>query len=203
MAQFHTTVLTLLHGSAKEAYEVLAAKEAATERREELAEQQTETWYLTHAEPTEAVRAAKKKTYFDAITEFVEEDFEVGLTKICNQLLPFQALIKVKRYLRRHCHKPASMTIRQYVSHIRKINEHELPLLVTFIARVRELKAGLGITEEKQMAQFHTTVLTLLHGSAKEAYQVAVSETAETRRLAEAEEGTIAFLLMLLIHLRR
>ena len=33
-----TTVLTLLHGSAKEAYEV-AAKEAATERREELVEQ--------------------------------------------------------------------------------------------------------------------------------------------------------------------
>ena len=129
MAQFHTTVLTLLHGSAKEAYEV-AAKEAATERREELAEQQTETWYLTHAEPTEAVRAAKKKTYFDAIPEFIEEDFEVGLTAICDQLLPFQALIKVKRYLRRHCHKPANMTIRQYVSRIRKINEHELPLLV-------------------------------------------------------------------------
>ena len=29
--------------------------------------------------------------------------------------------------------------------------------VITFIARVRELKAGLGITEEKQMAQFHTT----------------------------------------------
>lgn len=129
MAQFHTTVLTLLHGSAKEAYEV-AAKEAATERREELAEQQTETWYLTHAEPTVAVRAAKKKTYLDEIPEFIEEDFEVGLTAICDQLLPFQALIKVKRYLRRHCHKPANMTIRQYVSRIRKINEHELPLLV-------------------------------------------------------------------------
>ena len=43
------------------------------------------------------------------------------------------------------------------------------------------------------MAQFHTTVLTLLHGSAKEAYQVAVSDTAETRRLAEAEEATVAF----------
>ena len=95
-AQFHTTVLTLLHGSAKEAYEV-AAKEAATDRRTELAEQETEEWYSTRNEPSAAVREAKKKTYFDETTEFVEEDFEVGLTAICNQLLPFQALIKVKR----------------------------------------------------------------------------------------------------------
>ena len=78
-----------------------------------------------------AAREAKKQTYFDATPEFIEEDFKVGLTAICDQLLPFQALIKVKRYLvRRHCHKPASMMIRQYVSRIRKINEHELPLLV-------------------------------------------------------------------------
>ena len=82
----------MLHGSAKEAYEV-AAKEAATERREELAEQQTVTWYLTHAEPTEAVRAAKKKTYLDEIPEFIKEDFKVGLTAICDQLLPFQAFV--------------------------------------------------------------------------------------------------------------
>jgi len=43
------------------------------------------------------------------------------------------------------------------------------------------------------MAQFHTTVLTLLHSSAKEAYQVAVSDTAETRRETTAEEATVAF----------
>jgi len=129
MAQFHTTVLTLLHGSAKEAYEV-AAKEAATDRRTKIAEQETELWYSTRNAPTAAARDAKKKTYFDETVEFIEEDFEVGLTAICDQLLPFQALIKVKRYLCRHCHKPANMTIRQYVSPIRKINEHELPLLV-------------------------------------------------------------------------
>ena len=132
MAQFHTTVLTLLHGSrAKEASYEVAAKEAATDRRDELAEQQTETWYSTCAVPTAAAHETKKKTYFDALLpEFIQEDFEEGLTAICDQLLPFQALIKVKRYLRHHCHKPASMTIRQYVSRIRKINEHELPLLV-------------------------------------------------------------------------
>jgi len=77
----------LLHGSAKEAYEV-AAKEAATERRDEEAEVQTELWFSTRAVPTAVI----------------EEDFEAGLTAICDQLLPFQALIKVKRYLRRHCH---------------------------------------------------------------------------------------------------
>ena len=93
----------MLHGSAKEAYEV-AAKEAATERRDEEAEVQTELWFSTRAVPTAAVREEKKQTYFDATTEFIEEDFEAGLTAICDQLLPFQALIKVKRYLRRHCH---------------------------------------------------------------------------------------------------
>ena len=68
------------------------SRQAATERREELAEQQTETWYLTHAEPTVAARAAKKETYLDEIPEFIEEDFEVGLTAICDQLLPFQEI---------------------------------------------------------------------------------------------------------------
>ena len=52
-----------------------------------------ETWYLTHAEPTVAARAAKKKTYLDEIPEFIKEDFKVGLTAICDQLLPFQAFV--------------------------------------------------------------------------------------------------------------
>ena len=54
--------------------------------------------------------------------------------------------------------------------------------VITFIARVRELKVGLGITDDERMAQFHTTVLTLLHGSAKEAYEVAAKEAATDRR---------------------
>ena len=54
--------------------------------------------------------------------------------------------------------------------------------MITFVARVRELKVGLGITDDKRMAQFHTTVLTLLHGSAKEAYEVAAKEAATDRR---------------------
>ena len=30
--------------------------------------------------------------------------------------------------------------------------------VITFVARVRELKVGLGITDDERMAQFHTTV---------------------------------------------
>ena len=61
--------------------------------------------------------------------------------------------------------------------------------VITFVARVRELKVGLGlgITDDERMAQFHTTVLTLLHGSAKEAYEVAAKEAATERR--EARTG--------------
>ena len=63
--------------------------------------------------------------------------------------------------------------------------------VITFIARVRELKVGLGITDDERMAQFHTTtVLTLLHGSAKEAYEVAAKEAATDRRDELAEQET-------------
>ena len=130
MAQFHTTVLTLLHGSAKEAYQVAVSDTAETRRLAE-AEEGTIAFFADAADPpTALVRFNRNRMLYNATLEVIESDYETGLNAICNQLLPFQALIKVKRYLRRHCHKPANMTIRQYVSRIRKINEHELPLLV-------------------------------------------------------------------------
>ena len=130
MAQFHTTVLTLLHGSAKEAYQVAVSDTAETRRLAKAAEG-TVAFFADAAEPpTALVRFIRNRMLYNATLEVIEDDYETGLKAICDQLLPFQALIKVKRYLRRHCHKPANMTIRQYVSRIRKINEHELPLLV-------------------------------------------------------------------------
>ena len=63
--------------------------------------------------------------------------------------------------------------------------------VITFVARVRELKVGLGITDNERMAQFHTTVLTLLHGSAKEAYKVAAKEAATDRRTKITEQETV------------
>ena len=129
MAQFHTTVLTLLHGSAKEAYQVAVSHTAETRRQTE-AEEATLDFFADLNEPTALVRFNRKRMLYNKTLEIINDDFETGLNAICDQLLPFQALIKVKRYLRCHCHKLANMTIRQYVSRIRKINEHELPLLV-------------------------------------------------------------------------
>jgi len=130
MGQFHTTVLSLLHGSAKEAYEV-EVNEVAAARRAEEAAVATEEWVLTlDVEPTDAERKEMEEFNLKATTDILMEDFELGLNAMATQLLPFQALTKVKRYLRRHCHKPSNMTIRQFVNRIRKINEHELPLLV-------------------------------------------------------------------------
>ena len=130
MSQFHNTVLSLLHGSAKEAYEV-AATEAATDRCAEEAAIATEDWVAAlENEPTAAERAAMEQQHLEETTDFLLEDFDVGINAMATQLLPFQALTKVKRYLRRHCHKPSNMTIWQFVNRIRKINEHELPLLV-------------------------------------------------------------------------
>jgi len=133
MAQFHTTVLTLLHGSAKEAYQVAVSDTAETRRLAKAAEG-TVAFFADAAEPpTALVRFIRNRMLYNATLEVIEDDYETGLKAICDQLLPFQALIKVKRYLRRHCHKPANMTIRQYVSRIRKINEHELPLMVPML----------------------------------------------------------------------
>jgi len=136
MGQFHTTVLSLLHGSAKEAYEV-AATEAATDRRAEEAAIATEEWVAAlENEPTAAERTKMEQQHLEETTDFLLEDFDTGLTALGNQLLPFQALTKVKRYLRCHCHKPSNMTIQQFVNRICKINEHELPLLVPmFVGR--------------------------------------------------------------------
>ena len=130
MGQFHTTVLSLLHGSAKEAYEV-EVNEVAAARRAEEAAVATEEWVLTlDVEPTDAECKEMEEFNLEATTDILMEDFELGLNAMATQLLPFQALTKVKRYLRRHCHKPSNMRIRQFVNRICKINEHELPLLV-------------------------------------------------------------------------
>ena len=121
----------MLHGSAKEAYQV-AVSDTAEKRRLAEAEEGTVAFFADAADPppTALVRFNRNRMLYNATLEVIESDYETGLNAICDQLLPFQALIKVKHYLRRHCHKPANMTIRQYVSRIRKINEHVLPLLV-------------------------------------------------------------------------
>ena len=133
MGQFHTTVLSLLHGSVKEAYKVEANK-AATARRAEEAAVATEEWVLTlDVKPTDAEHEEMEQFHLDATTDFLMEDFDQGINAMATQLLLFKALTKFKRYLRCHCHKASNMTIRQFVNRIRKINEHELPLLVPML----------------------------------------------------------------------
>jgi hypothetical protein len=48
------------------------------------------------------------------------------------KLVPARALAKVKRHLRRHCRKPADMSVRQYYQNLYRINTQEIPNLPPF-----------------------------------------------------------------------
>ena len=48
------------------------------------------------------------------------------------KLVPARALAKVKRHLRRHCRKPADMSVRQYYQNLYHINTQEIPSLPPF-----------------------------------------------------------------------
>jgi hypothetical protein len=49
-----------------------------------------------------------------------------------DKLVPSRALAKVKCHLRRHCRKPADMSVRQYYQNLYRINNQEIPNLPPF-----------------------------------------------------------------------
>lgn len=65
-------------------------------------------------------------------TDMNNDDISQGMQAIINYYAPPQALARVKRYLRRHCRKPPSMSVRQYLARIIEINEGEIPYLPPF-----------------------------------------------------------------------
>ena len=57
----------------------------------------------------------------------------VALNYMIQQLVPVGALARIKRFLRRGCRKPATMKIRSYTTHLRRINDEDLMMLPPFL----------------------------------------------------------------------
>ena len=81
---------------------------------------------------TEAERAAIRTAGIHANENYHADDINVYLNGMVLKLVPAKALAKVKRHLRRHCRKPAEMTIRQYYQNLFRINQQEIPCLPPF-----------------------------------------------------------------------
>ena len=79
----------------------------------------------------EADKTAGNTTASDAVkaTGAVQHtnDVEAALSLIIAENLPYKCLQKVKRYIRRECRKPLDMKVREYASHLNRINRDEIP----------------------------------------------------------------------------
>ena len=56
-------------------------------------------------------------------------DIDVAARHVLTTMLPRKVLARVKRNLRRNCRKPSNMKVREYVQHLFRINDEEIPLL--------------------------------------------------------------------------
>ena len=72
---------------------------------------------------------------WDAADNYHDDDWEGYCRGMVDKLIPSRALAKVKRHLRRHCRKPADMSVRQYYQNLYRINTQEIPNLPPFGAR--------------------------------------------------------------------
>ena len=62
----------------------------------------------------------------------IEQDMIAGVCAALTARCPYKVLEKQKRFMRRKMRKPYGMTTRQYVNHLQRINESELPYLPPF-----------------------------------------------------------------------
>ena len=130
-------VSRMLHGSAKAAFEM------------GVAEQQRESWMEARVDLVVTLRNAENAAGRGAPNAAAEQaaadgagaqlDFpprfvylEAGLNGIITVLAPFNALARVKRFMRRQCRKPDGMNIRTFATHFLRINNEELPFLPPF-----------------------------------------------------------------------
>jgi hypothetical protein len=128
-------IASLCEGSARDAYLSVVA-----ERREQRKEE-GEDWAENHPleeqdkDETDAAFSRRKKTWESEKTirsSLRKVDHQAALQAILLDALPYKALTKQKRYMRRHMKKPAGMKVRTYAAHINKINKEELGELPPF-----------------------------------------------------------------------
>ena len=86
---------------------------------------------------------AQQQVAVDAIAPPGPQDDWIfdGLRKVIIYMSPHKALAKQKRWMRRFCRKPLDMTTREYVNHICRINDDELPNLAPFGGNRQKLSA--------------------------------------------------------------
>jgi hypothetical protein len=74
------------------------------------------------------------RTAYEAVAEPADDDAFIanGLFAILTYVAPHKALAKQKRWMRRFCRKPATMTVREYTNSLHRINERELHWLPPF-----------------------------------------------------------------------
>ena len=79
-----------------------------------------------------AARLAAARNGVDLATTYLDNDFHQSLLAMMASIVPYRALAKQKRFMRRHMRKPAGMRTRAYVNHLLRINNEELPYLPPF-----------------------------------------------------------------------
>jgi len=70
---------------------------------------------------------------------YTEEVIIEGLNTVVGHALPLKALQQVKRYLRRDCRKPVGMKVRDYFTHLNRINTEEIPYLPPYGGQTQAL----------------------------------------------------------------
>ena len=79
----------------------------------------------------EQAKAARKtardnKTEFDdSIDDRINKVYHMGMACAINKAMPFKALQRIKRYMRRQCRKPVDMSVREYSSTLQHMNSVE------------------------------------------------------------------------------
>ena len=79
-----------------------------------------------------AARVATARNGVDLAASYLDNDFHQSLLAMMASIVPYRALAKQKRFMRRHMRKPAGMRTRAYVNHLLRINNEELPYLPPF-----------------------------------------------------------------------
>ena len=96
-----------------------------------------------------AFSQAQAQQYYDnvAAPNMPTDMIAKGCEAVIAHIAPHSALPKAKRYLRRQCRKPFDMTVRNYATRLRHINEREIP-------RLPPAKQGQSLSEDEIVELF-------------------------------------------------
>ncbi len=129
-------VRQVLKGNAKQAYEQGIESNIVSR------------WLVLKREAKEASAQAgetadEQQTAYDEVDkpEKNDDDVQNGVDNVVIYMSPYKALPRIKRWLRRECRKPADMTIREFHTHISRVNNEEIPHLPPGFSEEQKLAA--------------------------------------------------------------